>query len=140
MLLHTREQTEKGVHCTSWNLKTSDRWMKTRGHQKVRKLKESMPVRRYSFPKALNESVAQPCLTTFANLVPAYISSRYCVLRQGARCDIIALHTASKAANTKISFLNARVAMQHPGFEFSSAEFNGEAPNARTFMGGYSES
>lgn len=61
-------------------------------------------------------------------------------LGNGARCDVTALHKASKAANTKISFLNARVAMQHPGFDFSSAEFNGEAPNARTFMGGHSES
>ena len=26
--------------------------------------------------------------------------------------------------------------MQHPGFDFSGATFNGEAPNPRSFMGG----
>lgn len=25
---------------------------------------------------------------------------------------------------------------QHPGFDFSQASFNGEAPNPRTFLGG----
>jgi len=29
-----------------------------------------------------------------------------------------------------------RFQMEHPGFDFSGATFNGEAPNARTFMGG----
>ena len=32
------------------------------------------------------------------------------------------------------------VLMQHPGFDFSGATFNGQAPNPRTFMGGMSHS
>eukprot|EP00879_Flechtneria_rotunda_P012894 GHRR01013466.1.p1 GENE.GHRR01013466.1~~GHRR01013466.1.p1 ORF type:complete len:156 (+),score=25.37 GHRR01013466.1:309-776(+) len=31
-----------------------------------------------------------------------------------------------------------RFQQEHPGFDFSSATFNGMAPNARTFMGGMS--
>ena len=27
---------------------------------------------------------------------------------------------------------------EHPGFDFSNAEFNGSIPNPRTFMGGVS--
>ena len=30
--------------------------------------------------------------------------------------------------------------VQHPGFDFSGATFNGDAPNPRTFMGGMSSS
>jgi len=29
--------------------------------------------------------------------------------------------------------------LQHPGFDFSQATFNGEAPNPRTFLGGMGE-
>lgn len=29
-----------------------------------------------------------------------------------------------------------RFQLEHPGFDFSSAEFNGSAPNPREFMGG----
>ena len=36
-------------------------------------------------------------------------------------------------------FADSSLCMQHPGFDFSSAEISGEAPNPRTFLGGYSE-
>lgn len=52
--------------------------------------------------------------------------------------------------NSSLSFCGLRVpcsraaaaaaaalfALQNPGFDFSGAEFNGQVPDARTFMGG----
>ena len=32
------------------------------------------------------------------------------------------------------------VCLQHPGFDFSNARFEGEVPDAQTFMGGISRS
>ena len=32
--------------------------------------------------------------------------------------------------------MHAMGGVQHPGFDFSGAEFNGAAPDARSFMGG----
>lgn len=37
------------------------------------------------------------------------------------------------------SLMGLQFCLQHPGFDFSSAEISGEAPNARTFMGGYTQ-
>ena len=34
---------------------------------------------------------------------------------------------------------NPPMLLQHPGFDFSGAEFSGEAPNPHTFMGGISQ-
>ncbi|SCM20399.1 CS domain protein, putative [Plasmodium chabaudi chabaudi] len=38
--------------------------------------------------------------------------------------------------NTKKKMLLERFQMEHPNFDFSSASFNGQVPDARTFMGG----
>ncbi|SBT71044.1 CS domain protein, putative [Plasmodium malariae] len=38
--------------------------------------------------------------------------------------------------NTKKQILLERFQQEHPNFDFSSAAFNGQVPDARTFMGG----
>lgn len=35
-----------------------------------------------------------------------------------------------------LSCIPVLIVVQHPGFDFSSAEFNGQVPDARSFMGG----
>lgn len=37
---------------------------------------------------------------------------------------------------TKLCFSFVRFTIQHPGFDFSGADFNGQVPDARNFMGG----
>ncbi|CAL8461738.1 g1269 [Coccomyxa elongata] len=43
-----------------------------------------------------------------------------------------------QAESEKQRLLLERFQEEHPGFDFSGATFNGEAPNPRTFMGGMS--
>ena len=38
------------------------------------------------------------------------------------------------------SVRNLSSLLQHPGFDFSGARFEGEVPDAKTFMGGISHS
>jgi hypothetical protein len=49
------------------------------------------------------------------------------------------LDLVSKEAAKKQIMLE-RFQEEHPGFDFSSAEFNGAVPDARSFMGGVSRS
>jgi len=48
------------------------------------------------------------------------------------------LQGTAKDADQKRLLLE-RFQHEHPGFDFSSAEISGDAPNPRTFLGGYSE-
>lgn len=54
--------------------------------------------------------------------------------RGGQTLDIISNEEARK------KIMLERFQEEHPGFDFSSAEFNGAVPDARTFMGGVSRS
>lgn len=49
------------------------------------------------------------------------------------------LQGTAKDADQKRLLLE-RFQHEHPGFDFSSAEISGDAPNPRTFLGGYSGS
>ena len=52
----------------------------------------------------------------------------------GQQLDVLAKEEAKK------KILLERFQEEHPGFDFSGAEFNGAVPDARTFLGGVSRS
>ncbi|KAF1777562.1 HSP20-like chaperone [Phytophthora cactorum] len=74
------------------------------------------------------------------------------VTAQQIQCDITTNHVTLGLRGTTDKFLNAlgsnqqeatkqqmmleRFQEENPGFDFSNAEFNGAAPDPRTFMGG----
>ena len=54
--------------------------------------------------------------------------------RGGEHLDLMSKEEAKK------KILLERFQEEHPGFDFSNAEFNGAVPDARTFLGGVSRS
>jgi hypothetical protein len=48
------------------------------------------------------------------------------------------VHMGAQCLLLQLWYRDERSAVQHPGFDFSGATFNGKAPEANAFMGGMS--
>ena len=56
-------------------------------------------------------------------------------MRQGERAALAGRTTESCVADNERDLIE-RFQEEHPGFDFRSAEFNGQVPDPRAFMGG----